>query len=55
MITINELIFRDKVIPGSNMTDMIIDTLTSRKQSTIPPMFKSIFLKAIAEANVPSG
>ena len=49
-----ELIFRDQVIPGSNMTDMIIDATTSRKQSTIPAMFKSIFLKAIAEANVPS-
>lgn len=50
----DEMIFRDQVIPGSNMIDMIIDTVTSRKRSTIPSMSKSIFMKAIAEANVPS-
>lgn len=49
-----EMLFRDEAISGSNITDMIIDTTANRKRSTIPPMFKSIFLKAMAEANVPS-
>jgi hypothetical protein len=49
-----EIIFHGEVIPGSNITDMIIDTVTNRKRSEISPMFKSVFLKALAEVNMPS-
>ena len=46
--------FRDEVIDGSNITDLILESVTNRKQSNIPTMFKSIFLKALTEANVPT-
>ena len=47
------MIFKGEVIPGSNITDMITDTVTNRKQSHINPMFKSVLLKALVELNVP--
>ena len=47
------MIFKGEVIPGSNITDMITDTVTNRKRSSINPMFKSVFLKALVESNVP--
>ena len=49
-----EMIFKGQVIPGSNITDMIVDTVTNRKRNHINPMFKSVFLKALVESNVPT-
>ena len=51
---IGEMVFHDEVIDGSNITDLILESVTNRKQSNIPTMFKSIFLKALAKTNVPS-
>lgn len=51
---IGEMMFRGRVIPGSNIIDMIIDTVTNRKNSKISVMDKSIFVKALAESNVPA-
>ena len=51
---IGEMVFHGEVIDGSNITDLMLESVTNQKQSNIPTMFKSIFLKALAEANVPS-
>lgn len=48
------MIFHDEVVHGSNIVDVIVDTVTNRKRANIPTLDKSVFLKALAETNVPS-
>ena len=48
-----EIIFEGRTLDGSNITDLIADSMTNRQESTTQPMFKSVFLKALSRANVP--
>lgn len=51
---LGEVIFRGERVPGSNITDLIIDTVSKRKKSDISnPLYKSVFMKALSETNVP--
>ena len=51
---LGEVIFRGEHVPGSNITDLIIDAVSKRKKSDVAnPLYKSVFMKALSETNVP--
>lgn len=47
-----EVSFKGDLIPGSNLTDLISSVTTNRKSNT-PLLAQTIFLKALAETNIP--
>ena len=51
---LGEVIFRGEHVPGSNITDLIVDAVSKRKKSDVAnPLYKSVFMKALSETNVP--
>ena len=48
-----ELIYKGTVLRGSNIGDLLLDTLSNRKKLISPVLFTNTFSKALAEVDMP--
>ena len=48
-----ELIYKGTVLRGSNIGDLLLDTLSNRKKMISPVIFANTFSKALAEVDMP--
>ena len=48
-----ELIYAGSILHGSNIADLLVDTLSNRKKTISPTMFRNTFSKGLAEIGLP--
>ena len=48
-----QILFKDAVIPDSNIVDLISSVVTNKKLTSVPVMTQSVFLKALSDTNIP--